>query len=94
MNLDAFSSSGAPNAPMDLMNSRPMALSMKDRNLWYGFIVTKCDSEIINPGQSVSLEVAFLNIEEARAAFPLKSSFLFGDGVSSKGVALLIEEIY
>ena len=93
ISLDEINSSGHRNSDMDFSKSRPMALSLKDNGVWYGFIVTRCESDRLRPGEKISAEIAFLNGDDAHVAFPLGSSALFGDGVMSKGVISIVEHV-
>lgn len=70
-------------------NARPMALSRRGGELWYGFVINDSTIDVILPGETVTCVVSFLNHEDAQHAFPRGSSILFGDGVSTRGVLRL-----
>jgi len=89
IHLDEINSSGHKNSVMDVHKVRPMALSIVDKGVWYGFVITKCDEDFISPGESLDIELAFINSDEAESVFNQKTSILFGDGVVTNGVIML-----
>ncbi len=90
IHLDVTDSSGEPVQEMLQKYWRPMALSRRGGELWYGFVINDSTVESISPGQSVTCLVSFLNHEDAQHAFPPGASILFGDGVTTKGVLRLV----
>lgn len=90
IHLDTMDSSGEPVRAMLQKHWRPMALSRRDGELWYGFVINDNAVESLLPGQSVTCMVSFLNHEGAQHAFPPGASILFGDGCITKGVLKLI----
>lgn len=86
LTLDQVDSEGREGRPIHVQSERLMALSLRVKSTWFGFILKGVDTSIINPGQSVHVDAVFLDDVGAREAFPLNTSILFGDGVSSRGV--------
>ena len=89
MRLDEVDSGGGIARPIIVAEARLMALSLKMKNVWYGFVVTYVEKAIIIPGDIVDVRVTFLNDIGARDAFPQRASILIGDGVCSRGVIVL-----
>lgn len=89
IHLDVVDSLGRPVREMRQSNARPMALSRRGSELWYGFVINDSAIDVILPGQTVTCVVSFLNHEDAQHAFPPGASILFGDGVSTRGVLRL-----
>lgn len=87
--FDTADSVGKENTKINLSTIRPMAFSLKNNGLWYGFVITRFDADHLTPGEKSQIEMTFLNSHEAELAFPLNSSILFGDGEVSKGVIIL-----
>jgi hypothetical protein len=93
LHLDECSSDGARNNDFNLDRARLMALAIRDNCVWYGFVISRCGESKLRAGETVLVEVTFLNGSEAELVFNLKSSIIFGDGVNSKGTVTLIDRI-
>ncbi|OEY99813.1 hypothetical protein BIY45_14845 [Stenotrophomonas sp. BIIR7] len=85
-------SSGEPVPVMLQKYWRPMALSRRGSELWFGFVINDSSVESISPGQTVQCTVSFLNHEDAQHIFPAGASILFGDGIITKGVLKLLQD--
>lgn len=70
-----------------------MVFSFKNNGLWFGFVITRCDDDLLAPGSKSLVEMTFINSSDAELVFPLNSSLLFGDGVVSKGVIMLTKRL-
>jgi hypothetical protein len=91
ISLDRVDSSGAQTSPLNLDALRLMAYSIKDRGVWYGFVVTASKFDQLNSGEKTVSEISFINGDDARFTFITGSSVLFGDGVRSKGVMSILK---
>lgn len=89
IHLDTIDSSGALCGEINFSHARLMALSVREKDLWYGFVITESRVDILNPGGSAVVTIAFLNELGAGSVFPLNASILFGDGVNSRGYVVL-----
>lgn len=89
IHLDTVDSSGALCGVVNFSHARLMALSVREKDLWYGFVVTESKVDTLNPGESAVVTIAFLNELGASSVFPLNASILFGDGINSKGFIVL-----
>nr|WP_313225669.1 hypothetical protein [Stenotrophomonas pavanii] len=89
IHLDMVDSLGGPVLEMRQNSARPMALSRRGGELWYGFVINDSTVDVILPDERVACVVSFLNHEDAQHAFPRGASILFGDGVSTRGVLRL-----
>jgi len=90
LRLDEVQSNGKKGRPVDPTHARLMALSAESAGKWYGFVIEHTDHQVITPGSTVNAKVAFLDHEGAAQVFVPGSSFLFGDGVSSRGTMMII----
>lgn len=87
LHLDEFDSMGERGREVHLQH-RLLALSSRD-DVWYGFILTRCDPPIVMPGHAGQVGVAFLNDEGARAAFSGVNKIRIGDGVRERGTLVI-----
>lgn len=90
LRLDEVDSSGKNVSPLDSSNARPSAVSLSPGMVWFGFVLNEAAGRVIQPGEQASCWISFLNHEGAMEAFPPGASFLFGDGVSTRGVINIV----
>lgn len=81
--MDEQDSDGGPGLPLQ-MSQRLMAQAI-DESIWYGFVVVGSKREFLKVGESSRVDIAFLDDEGARNAFPIDTVFRFGDGVRTRG---------
>lgn len=62
IHLDMVDSLGGPVLEMRQNNARPMALSRRGGELWYGFVINDSTVDVILPGERVACVVSFLNM--------------------------------
>lgn len=91
IHLDAVDSSGALCGSINFSHARLMALSVREKDLWYGFVITESRADTLNPNESAVVTIAFFNELGARSVFPLNASILFGDGINSRGFIVLTD---
>ena len=84
--LDTVDSCGHPVVSMKASTARPMALAFGPEPMWYGFVLNDASASVIESGTSVACAISFINHDDATTALHCGASFLFGDGVSTKGV--------
>lgn len=89
LRLDEVDSSGRATLPIEVVSARLMALSLKSKGMWFGFVIKDAETAVISPGSSVFAKIVFLDGPGAREAFRPSSSVLFGDGVDSRGTLVL-----
>ena len=90
LRLDEVSSTGDVVLPLDSSNARPSALSLSNGMIWFGFVINDFHIQTIQPGEEVTCWVSFFNHEGALKSFPPGASFLFGDGVATRGVVKIV----
>lgn len=90
--LDETDSSSEPVSVMLQRYWRPMALSRRGSEPWFGFVINDSSVESISPGQTVKCTVSFLNHEDARKISQAGASILFGDGIIAKDVLRLLQD--
>lgn len=90
IHLDLVDSAGGVVVAMDEVVSHPMAVSLAKELVWYGFVLNDEVVNSISPGCSACCDISFLNDAEARNTFAPGASFLFGDGLVTKGVMRVI----
>lgn len=61
-----------------------MALT-PDGTSWYGFIILEMQEELLMPGDSAQVGIAFLDDQGARMTFAVGEPFRFGNGVKTRG---------
>jgi hypothetical protein len=66
------------------MGQRLMAQAV-DGSIWYGFVLVSSEQEFIRPGECSCVEIAFLDDEGAKKAFPIDTVIHFGDGIRTRG---------
>lgn len=86
IHLDLVDSNGGSNPEMNRENARPMAVSLRNGEMWYGFVINDSTVDVIEPGRSAICRISFLNHEGAKEVFQCGSSILFGDGSVTRGV--------
>lgn len=90
LRLDKIDSSGNSVSPMDSSNARPLVVSLSRGMVWFGFILNEAGGRVIQPGEQVSCWISFFNHDGAMEDFPTGASFLFGDGVATRGVINIV----
>lgn len=80
-------SCGTPGISIPI-SRRLMALSA-DENVWYGFILSEADSDILEVGRRTRAKLAFLNDTGAKDAFKSKQEVPFGNGLQVQGTLKL-----
>ena len=88
--LDRVDSAGNATLTMHAEHARPMALCRCNGDMWYSFVLNDNSIDPILPGQATTCLVSFVNNEEVRKVFPVAASFLFGDGVVTKGALRIL----
>ncbi len=88
--LDRVDSAGNATVTMHAEIARPMALCRRNGDMWYSFVLNDTSIDPILPGQATTCLVSFVNSEEAREAFPMTASILFGDGAVTKGTLRIL----
>jgi hypothetical protein len=83
LELDAIDSEGASGRRLH-KDERLMALT-PDGGSWYGFIILDMQGELLVPGDSAHVGIAFLDDQGARKTFAVGEPFRFGNGVRTRG---------
>ena len=92
LRLDLVDSCGHTVRSINVASARLMALSLREKSMWYGFVITESDTSVLAPGTTKAVRIAFLDDIGARHALPVCASILFGDGVCAWGVLVLSDD--